>query len=123
MNDKATPRPWREMDGEIICHKGVLGACWTKGEKFSGNEIDTAEQNANAALIVQAVNTHHELMSALSELLNYVGDGSLLMKDPFPKHRNGRLDEDEANANAEWNEQIRLAVEAARAALAKLETQ
>lgn len=64
--DTATARPWRNTRGGDI--GGERLACIAYG-------IDDAERDANAALIVRAVNAHDALVAALAALANVGSDG------------------------------------------------
>jgi hypothetical protein len=67
-NDKATPRPWRVVEGNLI-----FGADYSEvGDTcVSADGYDT--QMANAALIVKAVNLHDRLVEALRDVIEQTG--------------------------------------------------
>ena len=94
MKDKATKRPWivsrpvsvtRDYDeeGHYIRSTAIDGwpVCANTGE----NDLDRAEQLANAQLIVKAVNCHDELVEALKMILEY--DEKTLIRRPYTNEK------------------------------------
>ena len=110
-----TPTPWTFMkDGIFQAGNGSQGwICYFWGEKLSPTD------QANAALIVKAVNSHADLLAALNNLVNlYVANKG--KDDEFitcitPPHAN------EMTKTRRKNSETWSAFDAARAAIAKAE--
>ena len=62
---KYAPTPWIVTDGFIIKDADSLGVAAIDGD------CATKQDLANAAFIVQAVNSHDELVAALKEMVNH----------------------------------------------------
>ena len=63
----ATPLPWSVSDEYDHIVRGPNGlaifACWFRGHRYAGAPSDAA---ANAQFIVRAVNSHHDMLAALT---------------------------------------------------------
>jgi hypothetical protein len=73
-----TPTPWRYETEHTYGHATVYGKGRKSGQHkqhvaqvWSGGERSMRVAEANAAIIVRAVNAHDELVAALSALLDY----------------------------------------------------
>ena len=84
-HDNATPRPWKMDDKTKVFQQLALGGIAIKSYKREYDEYcafaqmsgtDKEEAYANASLIVLAVNSHDELLSALKRLMLTEGSGS-----------------------------------------------
>ena len=64
---KATPRPWKAFGRELVFGEDM----WAIGELY--NDPREGEPEANAALIVEAVNTYDKLKSDRDALLEALG--------------------------------------------------
>jgi hypothetical protein len=81
--DKATPRPWRVIDSEILEDGSVypphiVGGCrdlticrFYEGDQMAETKDDVRSTRANAAFIVKAVNLFDELVEALEDIHEY----------------------------------------------------
>ena len=85
MSDMSTPRPWNMLDNDrrvITSGKDEDGdpsivAYLAGGQRiasFARSEPSRRTAEANAALIVLAVNAHDDLLAALTEMEQYVVD-------------------------------------------------
>lgn len=61
----ATPRPWARLRWNVCRSDQAVTVCSTEGHR----EIGPDEAEANAALIVKAVNHHDELIAGLKEAI------------------------------------------------------
>jgi len=99
MKPKHTPTPWRVLDFRpsidqlvIACGEDVSAntpvICRIKNE-VKNSKIDCFDE-ANAALIVKAVNNHHEAIELLQDIANHLSggaalyEGSLIFKEDAP---------------------------------------
>lgn len=97
-----SPLPWEVPDG------GIRPAIFAEDGSHVASMSDTGDEaEANAALIVRAVNAHDELVAALRDLTN-----------AYPESDD---DNSEANLWARYGSEFASAVSKARAALAKLD--
>jgi hypothetical protein len=70
MDDKATPRPWRDTitrDGDLI----IEGRYGERIAYIEDMETSGAEDHANARLIVRAVNSHDALVAVAQQVINF----------------------------------------------------
>lgn len=91
MTDHATPRPW-VLDGFVIADPNGDTPTGRWGIASAEPRTNPVEKQANAALIVRAVNCHDELVAALEALLHEV--------DRCDDAATWRLADVEANARA-----------------------
>lgn len=85
MNDKASPRPWTIDGGKGKKNERYI---WIAGEYFGGHAIATVHDDmessqANATLIVEAVNNHDRL-KAENERLREVAIRAIEYKSIVP---------------------------------------
>jgi len=70
-----TPTPWRQVPGIPIILAGAGDkTTGTLAASTAAKELPFAEQKANAALIVRAVNAHADLVAALRGILANVNE-------------------------------------------------
>ena len=83
MTGKHTPTPWAIFKAGIGEENGDgIASLWREGE----------EREANAALIVRAVNSHDELVKALKSLVEAVVNGTVYDAQSDPSYFNGSID-------------------------------
>lgn len=87
-----TPLPWKIEAGEIIGLDGTeIGTIFRTEAWYSGEAIESEDQ-ANAAFIERAVNSHYELLAILRKFM-----GFRVASDPNPAW----LEAEQAIAKAE----------------------
>jgi hypothetical protein len=82
MKENATPRPWvrgRGADAQYIIAVGDGSQPTRRVAEVYYGRIEVDERNANAELIVRAVNSHEALVEAL-EMGNDTEDGPALLR-------------------------------------------
>lgn len=85
MNAKHTPTPWKVGPHTVILSNegGYPTAIADIAIPIRGKGADYAEQQANAAFIVRAVNAHEELLALLKEVHEYGAHGAKDLEAPI----------------------------------------
>lgn len=85
MVDTATPRPWRTISKGYIYATVDGDPNWIIGKTYHApTELAEDAMDANAALIVRAVNNHDALVAALSGVQVMINCGALEQFDGEP---------------------------------------
>ena len=74
---KATPRPWTVKDDPVNPERGAVyieGPNGWRVQAIAECDVGDHDREANAALIVHAVNHHDALVEALTELVGILND-------------------------------------------------
>jgi hypothetical protein len=87
MTDKATPRPWQVSEVPTLIEAGPMMVAKCHLAPASLTLDPHGEANANAALIVRAVNAHDGLVEALQEILDYRGGADNALQDEYVVER------------------------------------